>query len=128
MAFKSREAYRTYHRKWRKENQAKVKAAYQKYDRTHPGRRLDARRKSRYGVTPVAFQRMYDEQDGACAICRTPEAECQDGRLVIDHNHATDAVRALLCHPCNRALGAVEDNEAVVAAMLAYLLKHKEGK
>lgn len=45
---------------------------------------------------------MVERQDGRCAICR------RDVRLVVDHDHATKAVRGLLCDLCNHAVGYLE--------------------
>lgn len=48
--------------------------------------------------------RMWMELDaqGRCAICLF------DKKLVVDHDHETERIRGLLCHPCNRMLGAYE--------------------
>lgn len=53
------------------------------------------------GVTDDDYARLLDAQGGHCALCpATPKTR----RLHVDHNHATGAVRGLLCHRCNRAL------------------------
>lgn len=72
----------------------------------------------RYGLTPVSWKKMFDSQNGLCAIC---SGEMK--RPVVDHNHETGAVRSLLCHPCNIKLHAIEDSEYVRKAV-AYLDKH----
>ncbi|MFE2712220.1 endonuclease domain-containing protein [Streptomyces mirabilis] len=59
---------------------------------------------------------MLAKQAGLCAICRTvPElqrANTRTGRrwtpFHVDHDHATGAVRGLLCTPCNTTLGRIE--------------------
>jgi hypothetical protein len=71
----------------------------------------------RYGLTPDAYRQMLKNQDGFCAICKTGPA------TEIDHNHATDKVRALLCPGCNTKLGAVEQPEWLAKAV-AYLGAH----
>lgn len=44
---------------------------------------------------------MLTAQGGGCAICG---AKPKTRRLHVDHDHASGAVRGLLCHRCNRAL------------------------
>lgn len=67
-----------------------------------------------YGLTLEEFQRMYDEQDGLCAICQQPERQRGRGGAVrllcVDHNATTGRVRALLCAQCNLAVGNFREN------------------
>lgn len=61
------------------------------------------------------YQRLLDQQGGACAIC---ERECE---LVVDHCHQTGVVRGLLCGACNSGLGMLGDDLPSLEAALAYL-------
>ena len=72
-------------------------------------------RKYRYGITDEDFQRLFDSQNGACAVCLTATA------LVVDHDHDTGAVRGLLCTPCNHALGKMKDSIPSLERAAAYL-------
>jgi hypothetical protein len=76
----------------------------------------------KYGLKPIDYDRMLVEQGGACLICRTrPTARGKFLPLVIDHDHATDAVRGLLCSSCNIGLGFFDDEPALLRAAAAYL-------
>lgn len=73
--------------------------------------------RTRYGITPEEYDELLARQDGRCAMCRE---ECATGkRLAVDHDHATGAVRGLLCHACNRALGVYERIKNHAEAYLA---------
>lgn len=76
----------------------------------------------KYGLTLDEYQRMSALQGGACAICQT-----SDALLVVDHDHATGAVRQLLCGHCNTALGFLRDRAETASAAAAYLLRHAAG-
>jgi hypothetical protein len=84
-----------------------------------------------FGVDANRYQEMLREQDGVCAICSQPE-RAPDGSsgkikdMAIDHDHATGAVRGLLCSTCNRALGLFRDDKALLNAAVVYLDKHLE--
>lgn len=61
-----------------------------------------ARRYKRlYGITVDEYDKMFEFQDGSCAICGRPP---KNKRLAVDHDHKTGAVRGLLCHICNQTL------------------------
>lgn len=80
----------------------------------------------RYGITADEYDAMLTQQGGVCAICLSaPDRAMGSGppRLVVDHNHFTDEVRALLCFSCNVKLSAIEDEQFMLRAR-AYLRKH----
>ncbi len=54
-----------------------------------------------------------------CEICGGGHKIC------MDHCHKTHKFRGWLCDDCNLALGRAKDDPRIVAAMLAYLKKHK---
>jgi len=75
-----------------------------------------------HGITPAELHTLYEAQGGSCAICDTPAPERGPGCLHIDHDHITGERRGLICHPCNKALGAVEEHGATwVMRALVYL-------
>lgn len=78
-------------------------------------------RKRLYGLDDEAYLAMIETQGGVCAICGS------SNRLCVDHDHATGAVRQLLCDMCNKALGLVEDSPDRLRALAAYLEAHNEG-
>lgn len=83
------------------------------------------RRLKLYGLTMDDYERMNEEQGGRCAICGgTRVRSDSDGKLVVDHDHATGAVRALLCSPCNSGLGHFVDDPTLLLAAIEYLKKH----
>ena len=73
----------------------------------------------RYGITAEDADAMLEEQGGFCAVCRTEPA------LHVDHDHATGAVRALLCLGCNGGLGQVKDDPEVLRAAAHYVGRHR---
>jgi hypothetical protein len=72
----------------------------------------------KYGLTVKDYTVLLELQHGVCAIClAAPNAT----RLVVDHCHHSNAVRGLLCHNCNKALGFLNDDVKRIEAMIAYL-------
>lgn len=106
------EKRREYHRKYMAVNG-------HKYKQTREYRFIQ-----KYGMTETDYDRMFSEQRGVCAICKNPETrKTKSGHispLVIDHNHKTEEVRALLCHNCNSAFGLVKENITVLQGMIEY--------
>jgi hypothetical protein len=76
------------------------------------------KRQRKYGLTDAEYQALRDAQDGCCAICRR---ELVPGQTAIDHNHATAAVRGLLCMACNGAIGLLGDSSERLRFAADYL-------
>ena len=78
-----------------------------------------------YGISPERFQEMLLAQHGVCAICHLPERTERNHLLTVDHDHETGQVRALLCSQCNRAIGLLSDDPAVIRAAADYVQVHR---
>lgn len=72
------------------------------------------------GLTADEYEKMYDLQGRACAIC--VRATGKTRRLAVDHDHETGLVRGLLCKPCNRMLGHGRDDPDFFGRAADYLL------
>ncbi|MFP5317536.1 MAG: endonuclease VII domain-containing protein [Acidimicrobiia bacterium] len=87
------------------------------------GRKAIADRKSHlkrnYGLTIEQYEAMLLAQGGGCGICRrTPRPDIS---LHVDHDHASGAIRGILCFKCNNALGDFEDDPVLLRRALAYV-------
>lgn len=61
-------------------------------------------------------------QDGRCALCGdSPKCES----LCVDHDHATGAIRALLCRTCNLGLGHMRDDADLLRRAADYIEQHR---
>jgi hypothetical protein len=78
------------------------------------------RRLRNYGIEPIEYDRLYQIQGGACAICRTHQTELNKS-LHVDHDHKTNIVRGLLCSSCNGGLGLFGDDTRLMADAISYL-------
>lgn len=85
-----------------------------------PAQRAAYRRKYRlkrkYGLSPSDLEDMLVRQGGACCICKSRGVE-----LFVDHDHASGAVRGLLCRGCNTALGWLRDDPQLAEQAAHYL-------
>ena len=72
----------------------------------------------RYGISAAEADFLLAQQDGLCAICKAAPA------VHVDHDHATGAVRALLCFNCNGGLGQFKDNHVLLHAAAYYVAFH----
>ena len=80
--------------------------------------RKSIKRKSRYGISQVDYDRLLTEQRGCCAICWQESRE----ELAVDHDHETGQLRGLLCRQCNTLVGVVESGHVNLA--IQYLKKY----
>ena len=87
----------------------------------------DKRLRLVYGMTLAEFDERLAAQGGGCWVCGAePGSHRNHGHanLAVDHDHETGAVRGLLCHMCNRALGLIEGH---TDRMAEYVTKEREG-
>ena len=92
------------YKKWAKKNCAKIK---------------DSRLKRTYGISGEDYDKMFEQQNGRCAICETHYPV-----LCVDHCHKTGKVRKLLCRNCNTGIGQLKDNPNLLIKAAAYINKH----
>jgi hypothetical protein len=78
--------------------------------------------KTRYGLTFEAYNKMFESQNGVCAICGKPE---HTKLLSVDHSHKTRKVRGLLCTGCNLVLGKTNDDSNLLMMFIQYLRTHE---
>lgn len=90
---------------------------YYQGNATHTTYQRKWKLEKRYGMTMEEYDKLLENQGGVCAICKN----ATEGNLVVDHDHATNKVRGLLCHPCNRSLGQMKDSVSTLQAAIQYL-------
>ena len=112
-----------YQRAWRKQYRLQHLDEIRAKDRQRLPRSKDKqlanRLRTRYQISLEHYNQLVESQQGLCAICGQPKH-----RLVIDHCHHTNQVRALLCDSCNTRLSGFEDSAWSTKAQ-AYINKYK---
>lgn len=95
-------------------------ATYYAKNRTDLNREKVYRRK--YGLSHADYMVMVANQNGQCASCGcTPPPVPDRKRLVVDHDHATGAIRGLLCPGCNIGIGHLGDSPRRLRQAALYL-------
>jgi len=122
----NREKRRLAQVRWRAENPERAKANFRRWRLANPDkvkeskkhsvqrniekervRRADYHLRRRYGLSATEKKRMFIAQGSCCASCGVEKSKY----WCVDHDHATNGVRSVLCLRCNTALGIVEDIE-----------------
>lgn len=130
---------REYNKEWKDRNREKTRKAGREYARRNPEKRRAWRIQNaarnrelvqrgaikKYGLSVEAYHAMAAAQDYRCAICGKHAKDILHGRLHVDHDHATNQVRALLCDLCNAGIGRFHDDAGLLLKAYAYLAKHK---
>lgn len=102
---------------------AKKCASSKKYNAAHPQkvqkRKMDWHYRSKYGITVAERDRLFEEQGKRCRLCRS-DSSSRKG-FHVDHCHATQKIRGIVCHSCNLLLGHSRDSIAILEAAIAYL-------
>lgn len=95
--------------------QGRVCADCRKKNRRATARRNHVQRT--YGLSLEDYERLQEFQGGVCAIC----GGTRRYNLCVDHCHESLLARGLLCKQCNRMLGQVSDDPAILRAAADYL-------
>lgn len=86
----------------------------------HPDKvRLSELRKR--GMNQDLYDRLLAQQRGGCAICATMTPSKRRAFFDIDHDHASGALRGLLCERCNRGIGLFQDSPELLDAAARYI-------
>lgn len=117
---------------WKVKNPERHNEAQKRYYQRHPDRISARRLKNKkwtkeysllrlYGLTLAAFEAMEVAQAYCCAICKRHKDICKRGYLVVDHDHVTGKVRALLCIRCNSGIGTFNEDANLLSLVAEYV-------
>src|SRR5690349_17810090 len=82
---------------WRERNKKRRAKIDKAWRQRNPDRVYGYRIKKLYGISLYDYNVLLEKQNYACAICLTSHQPTKKmGRLVVDHDHATNKVRGLL--------------------------------
>ena len=112
--------YSETHKKERREYHFKNKTRFR-------DRKRNAALKHSFGITLDDYNKMFNNQNGKCAICGKHQTEFKEA-LSVDHCHRTGKIRGLLCKNCNTALGLMKDNSKLLFEALRYLTNNSNRK
>jgi hypothetical protein len=108
-------------KRYRLNNPESTRATRKKwYERTGKAYYTPERRRAEYlrltyGLSPLDMAALVLEQGGRCALCK------EERILIVDHDHNSGEVRALLCNNCNAGLGMFEDSVQRLSQAIGYL-------
>ena len=78
----------------------------------------------KYKITHADYNRIFALQMGLCAICKSDTPRQGKAKMfTVDHDHANGSIRGLLCGPCNRGIGYLNDDPARLQAAVNYLIR-----
>lgn len=84
--------------------------------------------KTGYGLSWNDYQLLMSEQNGCCAICKVEfdmsyKEHGRNGhnKPHVDHCHASNEVRGILCGACNKGLGFFKDKVDNLKSAINYL-------
>lgn len=106
-----------------KYKKSQITSACKNCRRRESGRWKEIDLKRFYGITKEQYNKMLQDQDYSCAICKRHTSEL-NRTLSVDHDHNTGKVRGLLCVRCNTKLGILEDENFKQEAN-KYLIKDR---
>lgn len=78
--------------------------------------------KRNFDISLEEYKTIFKQNNYQCAICKaTRNKGYKNYKLAIDHDHKTGKIRGVLCFPCNKALGFMEDDIERLKNAISYL-------
>lgn len=101
---------------------------WRQFKREQKAKRHEAYVSKTYSLEQREYEKLYEGQDGTCAICKRATGATR--KLSVDHDHKCCSgsiscgfcVRGLLCRPCNDLLGHARDDWNFFARAIRYIL------
>jgi hypothetical protein len=115
---RNKEHIKKVQKEWRLKNKDYIKEKYILNRENEKDRSL----KKDFGIDLNEYNKLFEKQNGCCAICGKHQSEFKLA-LSVDHNHETGKVRELLCHHCNHLLGNAMENLEILQRSIDYLIK-----
>lgn len=108
-------------RKWREHNPDRARKKERQWYKNHKEHAENTRLLREFGITLADKIRMLDEQKNKCKNVHCPRIFKSRSDAHVDHNHTTKEIRGLLCGNCNRALGMLHEDPAVIRGLTEYI-------
>lgn len=102
------------------ENMKRREITAKKWRTSNPEKIKNKILKRLYSIDLSTYNKLFSNQNGKCAICKTHQTELKSS-LCVDHCHETGKIRGLLCRQCNTALGFLKDSLDLCKAAVKYL-------
>lgn len=112
-------------KEWNKTNPDRLSINSKKWYLKNPEKARNMALKRKYGITLDQFNQLSIQQEDKCPICNKHK-DILDQSMSVDHCHKTGKVRALLCNPCNAAVGFIQENVENAQRLVQYIKLHKE--
>ncbi len=114
---------------WRAANTQKHRETRAAWNEANPGSNRRYHLEKHFGLSVSEYDRILKAQNGVCAICGQCETvKDKKGRirpLAVDHDRSVGrhAVRELLCHSCNTAVGHLDEDSTRIRRAADYVDK-----
>ncbi len=105
-------------KRWQQENKEHLHEYRREYRKRRRAEDRDAHLRRTFGITQADYNKLLARQGGGCAICGRPPTKAA---LHVDHDHATEEIRGLLCVGCNNALGQFRDDATLLERATDYV-------
>lgn len=110
---KRKEFYKEYNKKYKEENREKINQLANNWAKNNKPVVQGYILRRRYGIGVDEYNRLFELQNGRCAICQIHQSEFTRA-FHVDHCHKSNKIRGLLCVNCNTALGHFKEKIEII--------------